>query len=373
MLFAILLACSVWGSLTNRERGRERFMYEPPHPAIVRWLITPRVPDADLICTASLLDMQASCTLDSSPAIRSSPVPVARAGHAYHYRPSSARSITEWSVAGGPDGLVVDAATGVLSGQFDEQGVYDVVLTGRLNADSAAQQKFTLFVDNRYLVLGANAAGSDVFAMLVRSTRYMVLAGFIAVPLGVITGMVIGALAGFYGGALRRWLGAIVSVLQSIPGLVLVIVAAAASDLQHGPVLLVVGIILIPEVALGMAERVEHFRRRDFVEAARELGMRDRDILWREIVWHNTRDFVLNRIANGFVFAILMEITLSYLGLLNAQSGSLGKILGASREALLNIPQSTNEAVAAIVGLTMVIVTFALLDRGVRSAWKRAS
>jgi peptide/nickel transport system permease protein len=173
----------------------------------------------------------------------------------------------------------------------------------------------------------------------------------------------VGAYAGFYGGVLRAGVRAAVATLQSVPGVLLVFVAASASDLNRWVITAVVGCILLPDVAAGVQQRVEAFRRSDFVQAATELGLHDATTLWREIVWHNVRGYLIERTAVVFHAAVLMDVTLSYVGLRDGQRVSLGGMLKSGRSSLTS-GESAAEAAAALTGVLMVIVMISLLARG---------
>ena len=134
--------------------------------------------------------------------------------------------------------------------------------------------------------------------------------------------------------------------------------------------MVIVGLILLPETANGVFERVESFQKREFVEAARELGMRDRTILWNEIVWHNARSFLLTKVTQGFVYAILVAVTLSYLGLTDRNLPQIGGMLMDGREAMINKTTSV-VAVASLGALLMVIAGFSLMERGILRSWER--
>jgi peptide/nickel transport system permease protein len=156
-------------------------------------------------------------------------------------------------------------------------------------------------------------------------------------------------------------------VIQSIPGLLLVFFAAVISGFNVYEEMIMVGIILIPETANGVYERVAKFRERDFVEAARELGMSDRAILWNEIVWHNVRRFLLTRVTQAFTFAVLVEVTLSFIGLADATTARLGVMMKTARD----VTETPVRALAPIAALLLIMATFSLMERGVGGLWER--
>ena len=159
--------------------------------------------------------------------------------------------------------------------------------------------------------------------------------------------------------------------MQSVPGLLLLFLGAVISEFSTVVLMCIVGLLILPETANGIRERVDALRQRDFVEAARELGQPDHVILWNEIIWHNARRFVLARATQGFIFAILADVTLSYMKLTDANNASgLGQLLAEGREAIL---QGASPAVslAALVALLFVIGAFVTIQRAVDAAWAR--
>ena len=245
-----------------------------------------------------------------------------------------------------------------------------MLLDAEMGAGQRIERRFTLYVDDRLVLLGTDDRGRDLLFRLLATMKFTIVPGSIAVVISVVFGTLIGAYGGFYGGWARALLAGASTVIQSVPGLLLIFLAAVISVFNIYLVMVVVGVILIPETANGVLERVEALRKRDFVEAARELGMRDRTILWKEIVWHNARGFLVTRITQGFVFAILIDVTLSYMGLANLNSTRLGTMLLEGRTAVLG-GQSTALALAPLSALLVAIVSFSLLERGVLGFWER--
>jgi peptide/nickel transport system permease protein len=364
LLFLGLLAANVAAYFVGPEGSRLELQYEPPHPLALRALLWRS--DARVEVRHELGNQ-----VDTAATIvfRSTPSPIARPGQSYSYVPRTAQPLNDYSLRGGPDGLNVDAGNGSIAGTPTEQGKFTIELEGRLADGRVATQTYTLYVDDRRLLLGADKFGADLLRRLFTSARYTLVPGSIAVVIGVAGGVLLGALGGFYGGASRRLLLALTTVLQSIPGLLIIFLAAVLSSFNLYFTMATVGLVLLPETANGIAERVESFRKREFVEAARELGMRDRAILWNEILWHNARSFVLSHVMQGFAFAILVEVTLAYMGLMQ-NDASLGHILLEAKEA--STGGTTNvQTVVGLAALTLLIATLSLLERGIRGLWER--
>ena len=366
-ILTVLLAANIAAYVIPPERSRVDFLYEPPHVLWLQRMLWP----SDVRDTVVHVLGQSDDAASPSGAFSSRPTATARKGKAFEYRAQSTLPLTNYTLQGEvPDGLVVDPATGVVSGVPTTIGKYEVVLAGTLGADRQAEQHFTLYVDDRLLLLGADGMGRDVVNRLGASAKYTVVPGLIAVVIGVAGGALLGALGGFYGGTARRIHQAVTAVIQSVPALLIIFIAGAIFQYNAYVMMVIVGLILLPETANGVFERVESFQKREFVEAARELGMRDRTILWNEIVWHNARSFLLTKVTQGFVYAILVAVTLSYLGLTDRNLPQIGGMLMDGREAMINKTTSV-VAVASLGALLMVIAGFSLMERGILRSWER--
>jgi peptide/nickel transport system permease protein len=363
ILCTLLTGLSVAAWFVPEEVSRVGVRHEPPHPAWLRTVMWHN-PAHDSIVRF----MGDATATEEEGVFDAPPLPIARVGRRYEYRPAPSIPLAEFTLRGQPDGLAVDPVTGVVSGIPAKPGSYELALEARLDDDRSVVLRFPLFVDDRFLLLGADERGRDLARRLLNATRYTIVPGLIAVLVGVGGGVLVGAVSGFRGGPTRRALRGLTSMLQSIPGLLVVFIAAVLSNFQLHVVMATVGLILLPETANGVSERVASFRRSDFVEAARELGLRDRTILWNEIIWQNCRSYVLSRCTQAFVFAILMEITLTYMGL-TQHSTSLGYMLVQGRNAWV-ADTSSVQGVVTLISVLLFVAAFGLLERGIRLRWE---
>ena len=336
--------------------------YAPPASPLLRSLLASTTQNTEL-CERLLAVGTTECQPSSRALLTSSPSPVARRDARYEYQPRTSYPLTEWSIEGQPDGLQIDQEGGAVSGVPTQIGRYEMTIRASLSADSVVQQRVILFVDDRTPWLGTDRFGDDIAGMLGVALRNALLPGLLVLLIAVVGGTIVGAYAGYYGGVLRAAVRAAVATLQSVPGVLLVFIAASASDLNRWVITAVVGCILLPDVAAGVQQRVEAFRRSEFVQAATEMGLRDATTLWREIVWHNVRGYLIERMAVVFHAAVLMDVTLSYVGLRDGQRISLGGMLKSGRSSLTS-GESAAEAAAALAGVLMVIITISMLARG---------
>lgn len=309
-----------------------------------------------------------------APVYTTRPSPVARVGALYRYAPATRQLLKDFRLEmrdqadeSTPAWLTVDPATGTVTGTPDRAGTFEVSLIGSLEDGRAAVQRFTLWSDTRFLLFGTDDDGRDIARGLFHAARSTVIPAAVAVIIAVGLGVLLGAVSGYSGGVAAQSLGGLTAVVQSVPGLLLIALAGRLSEWNLLVMMAAVGLVMLPETASGVRELVERFRRRDFVEAARELGMRDSVILWNEIIWHNGRQFIASRTCQAYTFAVLTEVTLSFLGLTDSLTPSVGRVLLVGREnefrATMMVP--------ALAYLLVVISCFALLERGLVLRWSR--
>ncbi len=205
----------------------------------------------------------------------------------------------------------------------------------RANDGSSLQQRYSVTGTDGAYLLGTDEGGRSTGALLLVGMRTALFAGLIAAAVGVALGLLLGALAGFYGGLLGRGVLTSVNALEAVPALLLILLAAVLTEFNLIVVMGVVGLVVVPEVTRTIASRVDEFRARQFVEAARELGLGDSTILWKEIVWYNLRPVLLAQVVRTISLAILMEVTISYFKL---QGGGIswGGVLLQGKNSLGN-------------------------------------
>jgi peptide/nickel transport system permease protein len=167
---------------------------------------------------------------------------------------------------------------------------------------------------NRYNLMGTTQEGIDVFAQMVHGARTAMLVGFVSTGLAAIIGIVIGALAGYFGGWVDVVLSRLIELVMCIPTLVLILALLAIIDnptIWH--VMVVIGLTGWTGIArLARAEFIR-LKNTEFVLAAQTLGAGPLRIIFRHIL-PNALAPVLVPISFGIASAILIESGLSFLG-----------------------------------------------------------
>ena len=179
-------------------------------------------------------------------------------------------------------------------------------------------------------VIGTDDLGRDVLSQLLYGVRTSALVGGLAAAISGILGILIGSLAGYYGGILDDILSRVTEIFLIIPSFFLALLIVSFYGRSIWYVAFVLGILSWPQVA--RIARGEFLVLRDamFVESARSIGASTQNIVFKEIL-PNAVAPVAVAIMLQIPRAIVSEAGLSYLGLGDPSSLSLGYLLYTSQ------------------------------------------
>jgi peptide/nickel transport system permease protein len=200
-------------------------------------------------------------------------------------------------------------------------------LPGRLNLPSRSHW------------FGTDELGRDILSRIIYGARISLLVGASVVATSLILGLIIGSIAGYYGGAIDRFFNVVVmNAFLSFPGILLAIAFVAF----RGPGIFNLVLALSLGGWVGYARLVRGqvlaAREREFVEAARALGASDLRIIVRHILPNIIQPVVVQS-AIGMAGAILAEATMSFLGLgVPPPTASWGTMLNDGRAHLFDAP-----------------------------------
>jgi len=187
-------------------------------------------------------------------------------------------------------------------------------------------------------LMGTDNVGRDVLSRMIWGTRVSLLAGFGSVALAMVTGGLLGLLAGYAGGRTDGLVMRVMDAVLSFPPLVLALALGAVLGAGLTGVVIALGVVYTPTFARLMRGQVLTITARDYVEAARALGAPGWRVAWRHVLPNAAAPIVIQA-SLSVAFAILAEASLSFLGLgIQPPGASWGSMINAGRGYLQQAP-----------------------------------
>jgi peptide/nickel transport system permease protein len=181
--------------------------------------------------------------------------------------------------------------------------------------------------------LGTDTMGRNVAAGLMHGAWVSLLIGLVSTSVALLIGVPLGAIAGYYGGWIDDVLMRITEFFQTIPNFALAIVLVAIMQPSVTSIVLAIALVSWPPVARLVRAEFMSLRHREYVEAARLVGQSNTTIILRQIL-PNTLSPIIVLASLMVATAILLESSLSFLGLGDPNVMSWGYMIGAARTVI---------------------------------------
>lgn len=221
-------------------------------------------------------------------------------------------------------------------------------------------------------LFGADRLGRDVFSRILYGAQLSLTVGLVGITVSFVIGIVLGSIAGYFGGILDWGINRVIEILRSLPELPLWLALSAAVPSHWGPVAvffiisIILGILDWPGLARAVRSKFLSLREEEFVRAAEMMGARPSRVIRK----HLLPNFLSHLIASATLSIpamILGETALSFLGLgLRAPAVSWGVMLNdAQNLASIEIYPWTAIPMLPIV---IVVLAFNFFGDGLRDA-----
>ncbi|MBB5641912.1 ABC transporter permease [Cryobacterium roopkundense] len=250
--------------------------------------------------------------------------------------------------------IVLILAVAFLPGLFSSASPTDCLL-GNSNGEPEAGHPF-----------GFTRQGCDVYARVIFGAQASVIVGLLATILVTVTGIIIGALAGYYGGFLDAVVSRVGDIFFAVPTVLgAIVLLSVLPERTPVTIALVMSIFAWPQVARIMRGAVLSARNSDYVTASVALGVSKFKILLRHVVPNAIAPVIVVATISLGTF-IVAEATLSFLGIgLDPNVMSWGNDISQAQTSIRTAPQVLMYPAAA---LSVTVLAFLMLGDVVRDA-----
>lgn len=244
----------------------------------------------------------------------------------------------------------------------------DEFIVKQQDPDLKALFKQNLIISNEQLgpqhLLGTDTQGRDIATHIVHGGRILILTAVIGGVISTLIALVFGSLSALLGGVVDNMLTALTNLILAIPRFPLLVVLAGVIRFDSTLFLgVLIGLLGWPALMRAIRAQVLSLRERDFVEAARSLGLGTTHIMFREIL-PNMISFVSINFIFSITFAMYEQIGLVVLGLAPINDYTWGVMLyfGRTRGTLFN-PDGASMALSPVLAIAFFQVCLVLFAR----------
>ncbi len=210
---------------------------------------------------------------------------------------------------------------------------------------------------------GTDQFGRDNYSRVIYGARVSVIVGVAAVSMGLILGVLLGAVGGYFGRTPDNIIMRVMDAVMAFPGLLLALALVAAWGPSLRSVSIALGIRYMPSFARLVRASVLKEREKEYVEAAIVQGESDLRVLCRQIL-PNCMSPLIIQTSLDFAHAIIAESALSFLGLgVPPPTPSWGNMLNDARTYMMIYPWG---AIFPGLAISLAVLGFNFLGDGLR-------
>lgn len=245
-----------------------------------------------------------------------------------------------------------------------------IIFAGVLSPYDYAEQDLTqrFALPSKEHLMGCDDYGRDLLTRLLVGGRYSLLIAILSVAIGIICGMVIGALCGFFGKRIDSTLMRIMDVIMSIPGMMLAICISVAMGSGVFNTALALAVGTIPIIARQLRSSTMLINSQEYIEAARSFGESNFKIIMTHVIPNCMAPIIVQ--ASLYIGGAIMGIAgLSFLGLgVQPPTPEWGNILNNGLDFIYDFSTRWHVIVFPALFIVVAELCFNLLGDGLRDA-----
>ena len=238
----------------------------------------------------------------------------------------------------------------------------DVLTPYDAEASDAANRMLTPSWEHLF---GTDELGRDIFTRIAMGTRISLMVGLVSVTIAAIGGILLGSIAGYYGGIVDTLIMRFIDVWMAIPSLLLNITIVAVLGVGLENVMIAIGISSIPGYCRTIRASILSIKGSEFIEAAKACGSSDFRLIMTHIIPNSLAPLIVQATLRMGA-SILVCASMSFMGLgVVPPTPEWGAMLSTGRSFLRDYPHLCTFPGAAIM---YTVLAMNLLGDGVRDA-----
>ncbi|MBR2380873.1 MAG: ABC transporter permease [Clostridia bacterium] len=219
---------------------------------------------------------------------------------------------------------------------------------------------------------GTTSTGKDIFACLSYGARFSFVFAIIVAVVNLVVGVIWGSISGYYGGKIDLAMERFCEILGSVPTMIVITLLKYHMGTTSQVIVLLIAFFATGWIGMAGRTRMQfyRFKNQEYVLTARTLGARDRRIMFKHI-FPNAIGTLVTSCALVIPSMIYSETSLSYLGIINLESGnttSVGTLIAAGQQSLMK-DGSAYITFFPCAFLVLLMLSFNLFGNGLRDAF----
>lgn len=214
-------------------------------------------------------------------------------------------------------------------------------------------------------LLGCDEIGRDILSRVLYGAKYTMSIGIIATAVSFTLGVIVGSIAGYFGGAVDSFLMRFLDIFQSFPDILLAIALATAFGQGFDKIILALGITRVPMYARMMRANILTVRSSEYIEAATSINCSTSRIIVKHVIPNAISPLII-QVTMGIANAGLQASSLSFLGFgVQPPTPEWGSMLATARNYIRDYPHMI---IIPGVFIMITVLSFNLIGDAVRDA-----